>query len=363
MCKKPSVAMIQEQGTFFGNPNDLAALSPKNDRLMQFNSVIDIAPLVAIAGQIWNGNTVNTGQGRPRWSNEVMLRVLLLKRFYNLSDENTEYALRDRLSFMRFCGLGICDKVPDQKTIWLYNELLAKSDGARKLFDTFWETLAEKGLKIKEGMMIDATIVPVPVQRNTKEENKMIKEGQTPPEWLAEPSKLSQKDVDAQWVKKGNESFFGYKNHTKTGAISKLVRDYRETDASVHDSQPAPELIQTGDERLHADSAYVGPKIAGRLEECGVENQVHEKGTRRGKLTEEQKRSNREKSKIRARVEHPFAFMENSLGGIYNRCIGRNRNAHQTGMMNLCYNLWRAFFLLTKKPAWVRHAQMEMQPV
>ena len=97
-----------------------------------------------------------------------MLRIMVLKRLYNLSDEQVEYQLRDRLSFLRFVQLGLGDSVPDSRTIWLYADQLAKANGARELFEEFNRQLAERGLLVKEGVMVDATFVEVPRQRNSR---------------------------------------------------------------------------------------------------------------------------------------------------------------------------------------------------
>ena len=207
--------------------------------------------------------------------------------------------------------------------------------------------MAERGLLVKEGVMVDATFVEVPRQRNSREDNAKIKQGETPAEWLKQPRKLAQKDVTARWAKKNSQTFYGYKDHVKVGAKTKFIRDYKTTDASTHDSQPMPDLIKKGDLSAHADSAYTGEKIAADLQSKGVHNYIHEKGTAAAALTEDQKQANTRKSKTRARVEHTFAFMEKSLGGIYNRCIGQVRNEYQIGMMNLCYNLCRCVQVVT----------------
>ena len=339
--------MSEHQYTFFGDHHALEALSQSGDRLEQLDKILDLAPLVALADKIWNeARPLKANCGRSRESSEVMLRALLLKRFYNLSNEQTEYQLRDRLSFMRFARLGLGDKVPDSRTIWLYADSLAKNDGALRLFELLNEQLEQRGLKVQEGMMVDATIVEVPHQRNSREQNKTIKEGQIPEQWKSQPRKLAQKDLDARWLKKNGQSHYGYKNHVKIGARTKLIKKFRVSEASEHDSQKLPSLVDETDTSCHADSAYSGQACAEHLKKCGVANHVHEKGTRAKALSEEQKRSNTEKSRIRARVEHPFAFMQKSLGGIYNRCIGMVRNAHEIGMMNLSYNLWRGVFLL-----------------
>jgi IS5 family transposase len=342
------ISMSLNQYTFFGDHAALESLTQHGDRLVELAKYIRWEPLVAVAGTIWRaGADKKAPCGAKPWDAGVMVRVLVLKRLYNLSDEQMEYQLRDRLSFLRFAGLGLGDAVPDSRTIWLYGDQLAKSDGARELFEAFNRQLAERGLLVKEGVMVDATFVEVPKQRNSREDNAKVKKGETPPEWRKQPHKLARKDVDARWTKKNGQSFYGYKDHVKVGAKTKLIHAFVVTPASTHDSQVMAELIAKGDCAVHADSAYTGEKIEADLLAKGVHNYIHEKGSRTAPLTEEQQLANARKSKTRARVEHPFAFMEKSLGRIYNRCIGRVRNGYQIGMMNLCYNLCRCVQLVT----------------
>jgi len=348
------ISMSTNQYTFFGDHVALESLTQHGDRLVELDRHIQWEPLVAVAQKIWRAGAEKKAACGPKpWSAEVMLRVLVLKRLYNLSDEQMEYQLRDRLSFLRFARLGLGDAVPDSRTIWLYADQLAKANGARELFEAFNRQLAERGLLVKEGVMVDATFVEVPRQRNCREDNAKIKQGETPKEWLKQPRKLAQKDVEARWTKKNDQTFYGYKDHVKVGAKTKLILTYLVTPASTHDSQPMPELIASGDSAVHADSAYVGEKIAADLLAKGVHNYIHEKGTTANALTEEQQRANRRKSKTRARVEHPFAFMEKSLGRIYHRCIGLIRNKYQIGLMNLCYNLCRCVQLVTGRARFV----------
>lgn len=342
--------MSMNQYTFFGDHAALESLTQHGDRLVELDRHIQWAPLVAVAEKIWRAGADKKAACGPKpWSTEVMLRVLVLKRLYNLSDEQAEYQLRDRLSFLRFVRLGLCEAVPDSRTIWLYADQLAKADGARGLFEAFNRQLAERGLLVKEGVMVDATFVEVPRQRNSRQDNAKIKQGETPDEWLKQPRKLAQKDLQARWTKKNNQTFYGYKDHVKVGAKTKLIHAFTVTPASTHDSQAMPGLIASGDSAAYADSAYTGEKIATDLRAKGVHNYIHEKGSAAVPLTEAQQLANRRKSRTRARVEHPFAFMEKSLGRIYNRCIGRVRNDYQIGLMNLCYNLCRCVQLVTGK--------------
>jgi IS5 family transposase len=322
------------------------------DRLLELDRYINWSALVALADGIWRANGPSKAScGAKPWSSEVMLRVIVLKRLYNLSDEQAEYQLRDRISFMRFVGLGLGDGVPDSRTIWLYSQALAKADGARRLFECFQQQLQQRGLLVKEGAIVDATFVEVPRQRNSREENALVKTGEVPQAWEQQPRKLAQKDTDARWAKKGDATFFGYKNHVKVGRKTKLIKHYVVTAASTNDGQVMPELASREDPTMHADAAYTGVPIAEDLKAKGVRNCIHEKGQANAPLTCKQKASNRRKSKVRARVEHVFAFMETSLGSIYQRCIGALRNQYQIGLMNLCYNLCRTVQILSGRAA------------
>jgi len=279
--------------------------------------------------------------GRPPYDYVLMFKILILQRYYNLSDDQAEYQINDRISFMRFLDLTISDDVPDSKTIWSFTERLTDIDLIPALFDLFGKELARLGLIVNEGKIIDASFVEAPKQRNSKEKNQAIKEGKGDELWNDEPNKKRQKDIDARWTKKNNQNYYGYKNHTKVDVKSKIIETYKVTSANVHDSQTVDDLLDQNDngQELYADSAYVGQEET--LEKYEVKNQIHEKGYRDNPLTEEQIASNKEKSRIRVRVEHVFGFMENSMGSMYYRKVGIKRAEATVGLMNLTYNMFR----------------------
>jgi IS5 family transposase len=279
--------------------------------------------------------------GRPAFDPLMMFQALVLGRLHNLSDEALERQIRRDLTFMSFLGLSLADAVPDQKTLWEFRQKIGAEEGFRQLFETFNEHLRSQGMFTKEGRIIDATFVEVPKQRNSREENAQIKAGQVPPDWKSQPEKLSQKDTDARWTKKGGVSYYGYKDHAKVDAGSKLIEDFSVSPANEHDSQSLERLVAAGDGTLWADSAYAGQACQQVLAAKGVAGQICEKGNRAGPASEEQKASNRRKSKVRARGEHVFAFMTNSMGGIIQRGIGLARNRWGIALMNLVYNLCR----------------------
>ncbi len=273
----------------------------------------------------------------------MMFKILILQRYYGLGDTQLEYQIIDRLSFKKFLGLESGDKVPDEKTVWAFREKLTNKGLVEKLFSQFNEYLESKGLIMNEGKMIDASFTVAPRQRNTRDENKKIKEGKGDELWNDKPNKKKHKDIDARWTKKNGETFFGYKNHAKVDTKSKFIDKYKVTDASVHDSQALDDLLEEEDkgQDLYADSAYTGKEQEKIIDKYEMNNKVHEKGYRNKPLTDQQKANNKEKSKTRARVEHVFGFMEQSMSGLIVKSVGVKRATGIIGLINLTYNLFR----------------------
>lgn len=328
---------------FFDEDFRLAKLSELGDPLARLSAGVDFEIFREVLTEKLHIQPKGKG-GRKPYDYVLMFKVLILQRYYNISDDQTEYQICDRLSFMRFLKLSLADDVPDSKTIWLFRERLTDSGLVEILFELFIKKLSELNLIIHEGKIVDASFVEVPKQRNTREENKTIKEGGIPQDWNDHPDKLAQKDVDARWTKKNSTSYYGYKNHTKCDEKSKLITGYTITSASVHDSQPAEALLTKEDEQqpFYADSAYVGEDLNKTLvENKKVIPQIIEKGFKNNPLTEEQMADNKEKSKVRVRVEHIFGFIENSMNGSFIRCIGMTRATAVIGLINLTYNMFR----------------------
>jgi len=282
--------------------------------------------------------------GRPPFDKLLLFKSLLIQSLYNLSDDQLEYQINDRASFKRFLGLKKSDKVPDSKTFWSFREQLIGKNVIHGLFKTFNENLDAAGVFANEGKMVDASFVEVPRQRNTRDENKHIKEkGTVTEQWKGKPNKIARKDIEARWTKKNNTTFYGYKNHIKADAKTKLIEEFLVTDASVHDSQATEQLLTEKDkgQPLYADSAYTGEEQEKVYKTKGVISKINEKGYRNNPLTEDQKANNKQKSKTRARVEHVFGFVENSMNGSIIRTIGIARAKAKIGLMNLTYNICR----------------------
>ena len=314
-------------------------------------------PLIALNARIdWDAfrPDLNRLREKERKSNAgakpfdvvLMFKLLILQNLYGLGDHNLEYQVCDRSSFMRFLELSLFDRVPDEKTVWAFREALGKLGLVEVLFDRFHEQLSGQGYKARKGQMIDASFVEAPRQRNTREENAQIKAGNTPAEWDKKPAKKCQKDVDARWTKKNDETYYGYKNHINADQENKLIQSYAVTDAAVHDSQVFEVLLDHSEDEqgkkrpVYGDSAYRSAAHEAQLVEDDIESQICEKGTKNKALTDEQKKSNKEKSKVRARVEHIFGAQA-AMNADSVRTIGIKRAKTRIGLTNLVYNMKR----------------------
>jgi transposase, IS5 family len=324
----------------FDEQEQLEKLSKLKDPLEKLSQRIDFETFRETLNGIYEKTDRKSLAGAKPFDFVLMFKILILQRLYNLSDEQMEFQLTDRLSFRRFVGLEFSHKVPDCNTIWNFKEKLKAGNNAEKLFKCFFAELEKQQLIIGEGKIVDASFHEVPRQRNSREENEIIKKGAIPIDW--DEKKRRHKDTEARWTKKNSETFYGYKNHIKADVGSKLIDEYAVSEASLHDSQKLEELLSEKDagQKIFADSAYVGQENA--VEKAKMDNFIHEKGYKNRPLTDEQKENNRGKSRIRARVEHIFGFVETSMHGSYMRCIGIKRAKVVIGLTNLTYNICRA---------------------
>src|SRR3982074_593100 len=314
---------------FFDADKRLEALSAKGDPLEAIDRLVPWESFRAEieAGVLAPDELKKSRAGRKPFDAMLMFRMLVLQALNNLSDEQVEYQVRDRLSFSRFLGLAIEDSIPDATTLWLFREKLAEAGLIEKLFERFDQHLAAKGYIARGGQIIDASIVPVPTQRNSRDENDQLRAGRTPAGWKQKPAKLRQKDRDARWTKKHGRSFFGYKNHVNADAKHKLIRHYAVSDAAVHDSQELDGLLDKGNtcNDVFADSAYRSTEIEAQLRASGYKSRIHRRGRRNHPLSSAQERANHAKSRIRARIEHVFGAQQSAPGGRLVRRVGLGR--------------------------------------
>jgi IS5 family transposase len=342
------------QNSLFDLQNRYASLSKTGDPLERLNAIIDWQIFRSILERM-DEKVRKSNAGRKPTCRILMFKMLVLQRLNGLSDERLQYQVTDRLSFMRFLGVELAGNVPDARTVWAFREALKEHQLAEALFDRLNQALAELGIELKSGQIIDATFVPVPIQRNGRENNALIKAGAVPIEWGPEgdkPNKLAHKDTDARWTKKGGQNHYGYKSHINMDKDTKLIASHACTDASVHDSQVLEAVLRTqevGGKEVWADSAYRSEGQEQSLKDSAHTSQIIERAYQGKPLSQSQEISNKAKSRVRARVEHVFGHMENSMGGIFVRSIGMARAKVGVALMNLTYNLSRIELLIRNK--------------
>ena len=313
----------------------------ERDPLIHLDQLIDWESFRPVLSKVRNKKRKSKA-GRKGFDVVLMFKVLVLQHLYNIADDETEYQIRDRYSFCRFLGLTPEGKIPDSKTIWLFRETLVKHELMEALFSHFNSQLDQQGYKARKGQIVDASFVDVPRQRNTREENAQIKAGETPERFQENAHVGAQKDTDARWTKKNQETHFGCKNHAVVDNQHKLIRNYQVTSAEVHDSQVFVELLtENSSKDVWADSAYRSEEAEKQLAAGQYRSHVHKKGVRNKPLTEKEKQANKRKSRIRVRVEHVFGSISNEQGGLYFRVIGLARMVVKVGMMNMVYNMRR----------------------
>jgi transposase, IS5 family len=324
------------QPGFFDHQGRLDQLERLGDPLPKLERSVDWEAFRSALEKVYKRSDPRKG-GRPPFDAVLMFKVLVLQDFYKLSDDQTEFQIRDRYSFCRFLGLSPEGGVPDAKTIWLFRERVKQASLVEKLFDEVLVQIEMAGLMARKGQIVDAALVPVPKQRNSRDENARIKAGEVPEDWSQNTRR--QKDVQARWTKKHGKSHYGYKNHISVDRQHKVIRKYTVTSAEVHDSQVFKALLDEHNSSadVWADSAYRSAERETELSQARYRSHIHRKGTRGRPLNAREQEANRKRSTVRARVEHVFAQQANRLV----RTIGLERAAVKIGMMNLVYNLRR----------------------
>lgn len=316
------------------------------DPLVKLNELMDWS-MFGKSLKTLRGKDRKSNAGRKPFDATLMFKILILQSLYNLSDDQMEFQIRDRLSFMRFLDLSLHDRVPDAKTIWLFREQLTEAGLTEKLFTQFDQFLRKNGFSAKKGQIVDASIVRAPQQRNSRDENKQIKEGCVPEGWTN--TKKRQKDTDARWVKKNGQNHFGYKNHIEIDVKHKLIRKYAVTDAATHDSQIFETLLDkhNSSQDVWADSAYRSAEKLEYLRKHMFREHIQRKGYRNKELTEREKSGNHTRARTRSRVEHIFGVQAQRAGTLLIRTIGKFRATTKIGLRNLAFNIDRYCILAT----------------
>ncbi len=286
------------------------------------NEMDRVVPWVELCEVIEPVYPKGEGAGRPPVGLERMLRIYFLQQWFNLSDPGVEEALYDSRALRAFAGIDLGrEPVPDETTVCNFRHLLERHDLGAKLFEQVNAHLQDKGLKIGTGTIVDATIIAAP--SSTKNQKK-------------------ERDPEMRSTKKGNQWHFGMKAHIGTDSKTKLIHTVVATAANVHDSQVLEDLLHGQETRVWGDSAYASQGEAIRKRAPNAKDFTNQKGHRNQPLSEAQKAINRTKSKVRAKVEHPFLIIKRLFGFAKTRYRGLDKNAHRLFVTCALANMFMA---------------------
>ncbi|MBL4820407.1 MAG: IS5 family transposase [Gammaproteobacteria bacterium] len=260
------------------------------------------------------------GQGRQPYPLSTMLRIHCMQLFYNLSDPAMEDSLYEIESMRRFCGLRLSDRLPDETTILNFRHLLERHNLGKKLFDEINRHLSSQGLSLREGSIVDATIISAP--RSTK-------------------NKEGARDPDMHQVKKGNEWYFGMKMHIGVDDALGLIHSVTTTSANVHDITQAGQLLHGEEERVWGDAGYVGIEKREEHEERDVDWFIALRPGKRRALLAKSDEAETEyiKAQVRAKVEHPFRYIKRVFGYDKVRYRGLEKNSERLHLLAAFTNL------------------------
>lgn len=284
--------------------------------LEEMDKVIPWAELVQVIEKYYP----KAGNGRQPMPMERMLRIYFMQQWYALSDPAMEDALYDIESMRRFADIDLSlDVVPDETTILNFRHRLEKHNLTKQIFENTKNYLKEKGLLLREGTIVDATIINAPASTKNREQKR---------------------DPEMHSTRKGNNYYFGMKAHIGTDTGKGLVHDVVVTDASVHDSQVMDELVHGDEEVIYGDKAYSNEEKKKEYEAKGINWRVNLRGCRWRKLTEEEVATNHEQSQIRAKVEHIFMVVKHLWRYTKVRYKGLYKNTVQVFSLFALANLY-----------------------
>ena len=299
----------------------------RNERLERIEAAIDWRQLAKVVDGVYAAPT-----GRPSYPPVVMVKVLLLQQWYDASDEGMEEALWDRVSFKRFVGLGMEDEVPDHSTISRFRKEVTDRGLGRRLFKELTRQLDKKGLVVKKGTLLDATIVEAQARRPSSRE---------------QPGGRSGTDPDARFTRKRGKSHYGYKAHIGMDAGSGLIREAVFTPASVNDTEVADSLVSGDEEAVYADKAYGSKQRSAWLKSIKIKDRIMRRADKHHPvLPPVEQRRNALIARLRAPVEQVFGTLKRTYGYRRVRYVGLERNATELFFKCMAYNLRRADRLL-----------------
>ena len=291
-------------------------------RLERIDALMDWSAVEQLLAPIYASKT-----GRPAYPALCMLKVVLLQQWYGLGDPAMEEALGDRLSFRRFAGLALDQAVPDHSTLCRFRGELTRKGLAEPIFEEVNRQLERRGLMVKAGTLVDATLVAAAAAEPPKQKG----------------GGRSKADPDATWTKRGKGgAHFGYKLHVAVDQGSQIVRRARLTPANINDITVGPELVVGDEASVWADKAYVGPTMREAIARAGAKDRVQRRNQKNRRLRPSETRRNVLIARVRGRIEGVFGALKRSYGLSRMRYMGLARNTAATLLTLAAWNLARA---------------------
>lgn len=285
-------------------------------------------------------------EGAPSYPVLVLFRVLLLQQWYGLSDPAAEEAVADRLSFRRFVGLSLSEAVPDETTICRFRGRLAEKGLTDKLLGELERQLDAQDLLVKQGTLVDASLVQAASRPPKKRREAASCESAEPKPDGSDPSERRSPDAEADWTVKRGQPVYGFKLHLGVDWGSGLIRKVELTPASAHDSKVFEPLLSGDEGAVYADKAYDQKARRNRLSQRGINDGIMRKAKRNQPLSDWDKAWNRYLSTIRAPVERVFGTLKRRYGFSRARYLGLARNRNHAGLQAFAHNLRRATSLV-----------------
>lgn len=328
----------------------------KSDRFFQsVDQVVDWGSIEEALKDI-HGSTM----GRPSITPLLLFKVLLIQRWYDLSDPAAEDSLNDRKSFARFVGLPLDQPAPDHSSISRFRTELVRRDLMAPLVEALMTQIEAKGLILKQGTLMDASFVPsaarppsaprpkteakaptktTEAQAKTETQTQDAPPAPPPPPDPFTSGKRSRVDPDARWAKKGKKAYFGYKLHLAVDQERRFVRTHRVTAANVNDCEIGPQLVQPDGGAHYGDKGYPSEPLRQKLAEHRLADGIMQLGTKHRPLRPAERRRNRLLAGIRAKVEGVFGEMKRRLGLARARYFSLDKVQLECDLVVFAFNL------------------------
>jgi transposase, IS5 family len=301
----------------------LMTTTPGNDFLERLESLLDWKPIEKVLQSMYPATT-----GRPPCAPLALFKMSLLEHCYGLSDPQCEELVGDRLSWRRFVGIGLQDKVPDETTLVRFRQRLREHGLHERLLELVNRQLEKKGLILKTCTLVDATLLQAARRAPSKEDR-------------------GGGDGDAGYTVKGGQPHYGYKAHVAVDETHTLIRQVTLTGANVHDSREFETVVKGDEEMVMADKAYWSRKRSQWCGRHGIANGILRKASRGEKLRAATVRANRLFSSIRCKIEKVFGWWKRSASYRRVRYLGREANRLELEFKSICWNLKRLVTLET----------------